>query len=138
MTLIPTTSEIHLNLLVAGETAWTVPSTFRYEPSDPFAVHIAMSAGGYVVEWIFSRELISEGLTRPAGTGDVHVYPGTNEDGDAIVHLELSSPEGEAVLTVPADELQTFLDATYASVAAGAETGHLDIDAALAELLAGC
>jgi hypothetical protein len=138
VTLHPTISRIELTLVVGDGCAWTVPSTFRYEPSEPFAVHLQMTAGDYVVGWTFSRDLVADGLERPAGLGDVRVHPCLDEDGSAVVRLALSSPDGEAVLEVPAQELAQFLKESYCSVPVGSETEHLDVDAALADLLAGC
>jgi len=138
MTLRSISSHIPLTLLTVGDVDCTVPSTFRHDPSDPYAVRLGMRVDGCVVEWLMSRDLLHEGLTRVAGIGDVCVHPGFDEDGAAIVHVELSSPEGEAVLLVPARELEAFLNDSYRSVPAGSETAHLDIDAALAQLLADC
>ena len=133
-----TTSRIELGLMVDGQCTLPVPSTFRYLPAQPFAVHLQMTSGVEVIEWTFSRDLLTQGLERPAGLGDVRVHPCTAQDGTQVVMLELSSPNGRAVLQVPAGELAQFLAATYCSVPVGSETEHLDVDAALAELLAGC
>jgi hypothetical protein len=138
MTIHSTTSHIQLTLLTVGDVDCSVPSTFRHEPSDPYAVRLGMRIDGCLVEWLMSRELLHEGLHRVAGIGDVCVHPGFDEDGAAIVHVELSSPEGDAVLLVPARELEQFLNDSYRSVPAGSEIEHLDIDAALAQLFADC
>jgi len=135
MTPRTTTRQIPLTLLTLdGDCA--VPGTFRYEPADPYAVRVGLHIDGCLVEWLMARETLQDGLVDVAGIGDVCVHPGIDEDGRAVVHLELSSPDGEAVLMMPARELEQFLIASYRSVPAGAETAFLDIDAALIDLLA--
>lgn len=131
-----TTTEITMTLLVEGEGVWTVLGTFGYEASDPLAVRLAMSVDGAVVEWLFARELLADGLTGPAGLGDVHLYPHLSLDGLETVRLELSAPDGQAVLEMPAGEVAQFLDATYQVVPLGAETEHLDVEGTLVGLLA--
>jgi hypothetical protein len=135
MTPGATTKHIKLTLLAIGEDC-VVPSTFRHDPNDPYAVRVGMQIDGCRIEWLMGRELLQAGLQDVAGLGDVCVHPGTDANGAAVVHLELSSPDGDAVLVVPAPELEQFLQASYRSVPAGAETALLDIDAALIELLA--
>ncbi|MGQ0843690.1 MAG: SsgA family sporulation/cell division regulator [Sporichthyaceae bacterium] len=136
MELRTVTTEIAMTLLVEGEGSWTVPSTFRFDPNDPFAVHVAMTANGCVVEWAFAREILAEGLGAPAGLGDVQVYPCLDEDGSETVRLRLCSPEGEAVLEARAGELVRFFEDTLRSVPLGAEIDHLDVESALIGLLA--
>jgi hypothetical protein len=137
MTPGATTKHIKLTLLSIGDDC-VVPSTFRHDPSDPYAVRVGMQIDGCRIEWLMGRELLQAGLQDVAGLGDVCVHPGIDANGAAVVHLELSSPDGDAVLVVPAPELAQFLQASYRSVPAGAETALLDIDAALVELLADC
>jgi hypothetical protein len=136
MTPQATIRNIQLTLLTVDDVDCIVPSTFRHEPSDPYAVRVAVHTDGCLIEWYMARELLQAGLHEVAGLGDVCVHPGIDEMGAAIVHLELSSPEGEAVLMVPARDLEQFLDESHRSVPAGSETDFLDIDAGLAELLA--
>jgi hypothetical protein len=50
--------------------------------------------------------------------------------------ISLTSPDGQAVLEATADDVRSFLDRTTAFVADGQESAHLDLDAALARLLA--
>jgi Streptomyces sporulation and cell division protein, SsgA len=130
------TCELRLRLLVAGDAALPVPAALRYDVADPYAVHAAFHAGDETVEWVFARELLSTGLRDEAGLGDVRVWP-SSETGVDVVYVSLSSPEGEALLEAPARELSMFLKRTYAAVPAGSESAYLDIDTALANLLAG-
>ena len=50
--------------------------------------------------------------------------------------LQLSSPDGSALLAADAEGLECFLARTYDAVPLGYEGDHLDVDTAIAELLA--
>jgi hypothetical protein len=126
---------IRTRLLVAGEDTIPVPASLRYDPSDPYAVHVTFLSGDGTCEWVFARDLLEVGLTEDAGRGDVRIWPG-HGDGPASVYISLSSPEGEALLEAPADDLRAFMDRTRVAVPLGAESLYLDVDAALAAVLA--
>ena len=93
------------------------------------------SGGNDVVQWTFARQLLSDGVTVPAGEGDVQVWPSTSGNGGAVVCLSLSSPSGQALFEVPLGDLVDFLGRTYDAVPTGAEGDHVDVDAELALLL---
>ena len=67
----------------------------RYDTRDPYAVQAAFRTGraGWV-EWVFSRDLLTEGLITAAGAGDVRIRP-AEHDSEAM-EIELSSPSGHA------------------------------------------
>lgn len=130
------TCEMHLRLLVAGGDAQVIPTTLVYSPADPYAVHATMTVPDGPVEWILSRDLLHDGLRLPCGVGDLHVAPGMDERGRPFVAIELGSPDGHAVLQADAQELSRFLADTLNAVPLGAESACLDIDAALASLIA--
>ena len=68
--------ELHLRLVVSGDSSLPVPAGLRYETTDPYAVHATFhTGGGETVDWVFARDLLSEGLLRPSGAGDVRVWP---------------------------------------------------------------
>ena len=87
-----------------------------------------------VVQWTFARQLLSDGVTVPAGEGDVQVWP-SSAGGSSVVCLSLSSPSGRALFEVPLADLVEFLGRTYQAVPTGAESDHVDVDAELALLL---
>lgn len=131
------TCEIHLRLLVADDRAEDVPTTVVYSPADPYAVHATMHVASGPVEWVLSRDLLHDGLSLACGVGDLHVAPGTDDHGVAFVSIELSTPHGHAILLADASELSAFLAGTFRAVPLGCESAHIDIDAALASLVAG-
>lgn len=132
-------TDLELRLVIPGSASLPVLAGLRYESSDPYAVHIGFrtgggSGGGDVVEWTFARQLLTEGVTRPVGDGDVQVWPAQSGQ-TPVVCLALSSPSGRALFEVPLGELVEFLTETYASVPTGSESDFVDLDAELALLM---
>jgi hypothetical protein len=114
-------------LLISDPVLPAVQAELRYNCDDPFAVQMRLSIGqSPAISWVFSRELLTDGLHRPAGIGDVQIYP--VEDGIAI---ELRSGDTSATLLAYTPELQTFVDQIWELVPAGAELEHNDLDAEL-------
>lgn len=126
---------VELRLVVPDADAVSLPVDLRYSITDPFAVTVAFSGDDVTVEWVFARELLLTGLEHPCGDGDVHVWPSWRA-GQDLVLIALSSPDGRAVLEADAADLRSFLDATIQLVRPGTETDHVDLDAAIAALLA--
>lgn len=132
------TTDLELRLVVPGSTSLPVVAGVRYQSNDPYAVHVAFHTGGEsgadVVEWSFARQLLTEGVSRPVGDGDVQVWPSAAGSLPAVC-LSLSSPSGRALFEVPLADLVEFLTRTYASVPTGTESDHVDLDAELALLM---
>ncbi|MYV54609.1 SsgA family sporulation/cell division regulator [Streptomyces sp. SID3212] len=130
------TCELLLHLAVSAEDRQPVATVLGYDAADPFAVHATFHiGGGETVEWVFPRDLLAEGLSRPTGTGDVRVYPSRSHGRD-VVCVVLASPEGEALLEAPKGALGAFLDRTDALVRPGTEHRHFDLDTELSHILA--
>ena len=131
-------TELELRLVVPGSTSLPVRSALAYDPADPYAVTASFHAGSAsseeVVRWTFARDLLSDGVTAPVGTGDVRVWPATS-GGSPVVWLSLSSPSGKALFEMPLAELVEFLRQTYDVVPIGKESNYVDVDAELAVLL---
>jgi hypothetical protein len=139
MTTRPTsvTSELQLRLVVPGASSLPVLADLSYDGTDPYAVQVAFHTGstdGDVVQWTFARQLLSDGVSFPAGEGDVQVWPSGDGSG-AVVCLALSSPSGRALFEVPLRDLVDFLRRTHDAVPPGTESEHVDVDAELALLL---
>lgn len=136
----PTTVEVETSFRFVAPDATTLPvrASLRYDPADPYAVHVvfhAKSASGVAVTWSFARELLVAGLDEPAGVGDVRIWPWAAPRDD-LVALALSSPDGNALFEVPRSVLVRFLRRTYTAVPRRREADHLDIDTAVSRLLA--
>ena len=113
-----------------------VEASLRYDRDDPYAVHLSFQApsGREPIEWLFARSLASDGLTRPAGHGDVRIWP-SREDPTGPVYVELRSPSGRAQFAVPRPVLTEFLDRSHEVVPLGQEAYYVDLDAELHLLL---
>jgi Streptomyces sporulation and cell division protein, SsgA len=136
------THPLALELIDATGAATSVIADLTYDAEDPYAVAASFSLNprtgrsDEIIRWVFARELLDRGVHEPAGDGDVHIWPCLNEFGQAITVIELSSPDGEAVLQARTDEMCGFLRETALIVPAGSETTFLDVDDAIAKLLA--
>ena len=129
-------SELKLRLVVGGGATLPVPARMRYDARDPYAVHVTFQTGEEEgVDWVFARDLLSEGLRAPAGEGDVRVWPGRSGT-QAVVYIALSSPEGQALLEAPLAGIAAFLAQTEQAVPWGAERHHIDVDSVIDRLLA--
>ena len=139
-------TELELRLVVPGGPSLPVLADLRYAADDPWAVRVAFRVGTGeggpgevaedegVVEWMFARQLLTEGMAACVGDGDVRVWPASS-GGERYVNLAMASPSGSALFEIDRDELVGFLQQTYLAVATGAEEAAVDIDAELALLL---
>ncbi len=140
MTTRPTSvsSELQLRLVVPGAASLPVRADLAYDVTDPYAVQVSFHTGSGtstdVVQWTFARQLLSDGVSVPAGEGDVQVWP-SSASGQSVVCLSLSSPSGRALFEVPLADLVEFLGRTYQAVPTGSESQYVDVDAELALLL---
>jgi hypothetical protein len=132
-------AELGLRLVVPQQTIVPLVASLFYSKDDPYAIRIAFHVGlDEPVEWIFARDLLSMGIEGREGLGDVVVWPSAGSEGGApnsVLNIELSSPFGQAHFEAPAREVNDFLKRTYVIVPAGDETGHVDVDAELNDLL---
>lgn len=128
------TQDITLACMDPWGRAVDVPTTLGFRQDDPYAVTLTFHAAGGDVVWLMSRVVLLQGLTSPAGEGDVRVYPSIDEDARAVTVLDFCSPNGRLVGQVPSREVQEFVVNTIACVPVGEESDFLDIDA-LAEAL---
>lgn len=123
------------DLLAPRTPAVPVQVELRYDTRDPFAVVAAFRTGraGWV-EWVFSRDLLADGLLTDAGEGDVRIRPAAADP--EVVVVELTSPSGHATFEASAQRLAEFLDTTYDVVLPGHETLWMNVDDALGQMIA--
>ena len=107
-----------------------------YDPADPLAVSATFLTVAGRVRWTFGRDLLIEGLVEPVGDGDVHVWPCVDNDGNSVVIIELCSPDGEALVQGRTADVAGFVERMTRSVAHGAEGTLVDVDGAIAAILA--
>ena len=131
-------AEIELRLVVPGGPSLPVLADLRYDTVDPWAVRVAFQTGGEgdgIVEWMFARQLLTDGVARTVGEGDVRVWPSTLGR-EHFINLAMASPSGAALFEIDRDDLVEFLQQTYLAVPTGSESEVVDLDAELALLLA--
>jgi hypothetical protein len=143
-------AELGLRLVVPQQTIVPLVASVYYSGSDPYAVRMAFHVGtDEPVEWIFARDLLAAGIESRQGDGDVQVWPssascaqpdeldvaGPAETGGKVLNIELSSPFGQAHFEAPARAMSAFLHRTYQIVPAGKESGYIDLEAELNDLL---
>jgi Streptomyces sporulation and cell division protein, SsgA len=135
MKSVTVSAELSLSLVVPEHGAVPLVASLYYCAADPYAIKIAFHVGtDEPVEWIFGRELLAAGLICPAGEGDVQVWPEDAEGADTL-NLALSSPFGEARFEAPLTATAGFVQSTYDIVPAGAESGFVNFDGELEQLL---
>ncbi|MER6955515.1 MULTISPECIES: SsgA family sporulation/cell division regulator [unclassified Streptomyces] len=126
---------VRASLITADDQELPVPATLRYAATDPFAVHVdfpsEVSLAGEAVTWTFARALLEQGVSGPAGSGDVHIWP----CGPDRTVMEFHSPLGMALLQFDSCALRRFLLRSYAVVAAGREDVGAAVDQGLQALL---
>ena len=130
------TAELELRLVVPGGPSLPVLANLRYESNDPWAVRVAFQTGGEgdgVVEWMFARQLLTDGVGAAVGEGDVRVWPALH-GAERVVNLAMASPSGAALFEMDRDGLIEFLQQTYVAVPTGSESEVVDLDAELAQL----
>jgi hypothetical protein len=95
----------------AEEDPGAVPVVLRYDPGDdPRSVRIGLPGPH---EWTFSRALLEEGLSAPAESGDVRVWP----LGRVQTVVELHSGHGASLVQFDSKALLRFLERTYMAAA---------------------
>ncbi|MET8452078.1 SsgA family sporulation/cell division regulator [Streptomyces sp. NPDC005209] len=114
-----------------------VPVTLRYTSDDPLAVYFDFppdaTLDGDCVTWTFARSLLDEGLSMPAGHGDVQIWP----CGRTRTVLEFHSPYALALLQFDTVVLRRFLLRSYAVVPAGEEDVGAVVERGLSALFGG-
>ena len=129
------TQPVTLELIDPTGAVTPIDAELQYDPRDPYAVTTVFMTGTSQVRWTFGRELLLEGLYEPSGDGDVHVWPCLDADGHAVVIIELSSPDGEALVQARTGDLSDFVERMWAAVKPGSESSLVNVDAAIAAIL---
>jgi hypothetical protein len=132
-------TELGVRMVLPEQMIVPLLARLTYSREDPYALSIAFQVGpDEYVEWICARDLLAMGIEGREGLGDVTVWPsGGPAEGahDSVVHIELSSPFGQAHFEAPARKISDFLRRTHQLVPSGEESRYLDMEAGLYELL---
>ncbi len=128
------TAELFLQMVVDLDRTVGIACALEYRAEEPYAVRATFRTSQADIEWMFARELLAEGLSKPAGEGDVVVCP-EYSGSQPLVLIALNSPTGQAFLEADRSEIVQFLDRTYDIVPVGAESEALDLDSWIAAIL---
>lgn len=126
--------EVEMRILLDNGASVPMPCTMTYSVADPFAVSTAFRSTDGTVTWVFSRELLLEGMDHQAGEGDIRIYP-IHAVGRSLLRIELRSPAGEAVMEGPLEPVREFVAASQDLLPVGLEWQYLNFDVGLAQLL---
>jgi len=111
-----------------------LPAELHYDMTDPYAVRLSLGAPATrPVDWVFARSLLTEGLSRPSGSGDVLVIPRHRCHPNSL-RIVLRVDAGTALIEIAESEVSAFLRRTDSLVPPGTESLHIDIDRAKTEL----
>lgn len=139
-------AELSMRLIGPGQVTVPLTATWSYSRQDPYAVRMALDTGeDEPVEWVLARDLLVAALDARAGIGDVRAWTSTATPavqavngagtGGKVFNIVLGPPDGYACFYAGAADIGAFLARTYDLVPAGQESGYLNLDAGLAELL---
>lgn len=129
--------EVTVRASVPDEPSVPLPAKLRYDSTDPYAVCLSLGVPPTAtVDWVFARSLLSEGLRRPVGGGDVLVIPRHRCHPDSV-RILVRSPAGAALLEIAESAVTAFLEGTHLLVPPGTEELHIDLDRVVAALTAG-
>lgn len=115
-----------------------VDAVLRYRSERPWEVELDLP-GGLDEErnlWTAARDLFAAGLEEPSGLGDVRLWPACRGHRSAVVMIVLQSPDGFCQLEARHRTVAQFVDRIHTAVPRGHEGRHVDVDRALAALLA--
>jgi hypothetical protein len=107
-------------LMAVGPDIYELPCTLVFRADQPFEIRATFYTGEVYVQWVFSRELMWEGLRGPAGQGDVVIRP---QYGDCKAKLLIELRVGPQAAVLQADRalIEGFLNQTFEIVAMGSE-----------------
>ncbi|MFD0161118.1 SsgA family sporulation/cell division regulator, partial [Streptomyces sp. NPDC127139] len=109
----------------------------QYAAYDPLTVQTAFTLDGSpatAVHWVLSRDVLLEGLKRPAGLGDLRVWPDTDRE-PSVLYIALGPANESALIEASHQAVKLFLERTQSLVPQGSEHEHFDIETELACLL---
>ncbi len=102
---------------------------FSYDTRDPLAITLVFDTDAEdPVRWIFSRELLAEGMTAPAGEGDVVLWPELYQDGEPSAFCVQVGSVRTALFEIPIEPVAQWLAQTYDMVPQGTELDGVDWD----------
>jgi hypothetical protein len=122
------TTQLSARVLRPGSGSLAARIHLSYGPGDPYAVVMVIRVPGNAeVRWMFSRDLLAEGIRCSSGMGDVTVTPCPEVPSD-LLHMTLRNDVSSAVMEMRLAPIKEFLRSTYELVPAGWEGVFLKVD----------
>jgi hypothetical protein len=135
-------AELGLGLVGPDRTIVPLTASLSYSCQDPYAVKMSVHVGtDEPVEWNLARDLLAGALHSHQGVGDVQAWPSAAVGGrlpgigQQVLNISMTSPFGHAQFEASAAAVAAFLGQTYQVVPDGHESGFMNFDAELTELL---
>jgi hypothetical protein len=128
----PVVSHLSGHTLSEGSAPSTAHVVLCYASRDPYAVIITVvSTDREPIVCFLARDLLTDGLSWPVGTGEVTVEPRPDDN----IRVTMRARQHCAVLELRHGDVAAFLDDTFTIVPPGSESLHLDIERLVDELL---
>ncbi|MEU8757471.1 SsgA family sporulation/cell division regulator [Streptomyces chartreusis] len=130
--------ELDCHVVMGQDCCLTLRLRFIYRMSDPYVVRLEFPSGSPdlpPVVWELSRELLWEGIRRPAGLGSVRIWPPCCRCGGGQLRILLKEAEETALLEVPFSKLYVWLVSdSFGLVPMGTESRLIEWDAVVRRL----
>ncbi|MFG3323587.1 SsgA family sporulation/cell division regulator [Streptomyces sp. NPDC048171] len=130
-------TELPVKLFVHPIGSGPISMHMQYVAYDPLAVHATFALVGNpatAVHWVLSRDVLIEGLKRPAGLGDLRVWPDADRE-PSLLYIALGPAGESALIEASHQDVELFLGRTQSLVPQGSEHEQFDIETELACLL---
>ena len=119
--------------LKAGRLAVPVSCSLHFSATNPWEVQLSVGSDQAAVLWAFDKSLLSDGLVFAAGLGAVCTWPGSLEGRD-VLHVQLTSGQSTAVLSLSSGDILSFLDDVDDHLAGVDSAEFFDLDAEIRSL----
>lgn len=126
---------------VIASSGIAVPTQWRYDSADPFAVIATMRTRNGETAWAMDRELLADGLLvqpgQTIGMGHIQFHRDANVE-DGMIGMQLAANrEGSTGMKIPLPGVHSLVVRSFELVPPGSEYADFDFDTALSEFLAG-
>ncbi len=115
-------------IVLGEEHSLDIPVRLGYRDDDPFAVALEfLGPAAEAGTWQLSRELLWEGLQKPAGLGDVRIWPPCPCHGRTSLRVMLRGDDGTVLLDLPSRQVRRWLRReSFTLVPRGTEADRID------------
>ncbi len=122
----------YMGVVMPDSSMASVRATLRYNPNDPFTVHLCLHLDYEDILWPLAYTLLKAGIKKEARSGGVKIWP----CGSGYIALALPYSDGYRMLEVHHGVLDDFLKDVYQVVTGEDESGRFAsvVDEAIARL----